>query len=148
MEPGEDLSTRASELLEDARRFQSAAAQPGCLTSAPEALASLEEALQVLSAAWYQVAAEASSGIVEWRPDSEAHRSPSRRKLSRENEVRLMGALHDVAAGFARCARACRQGRSAVTAIRARRAAGADDRRHGNEFPRFQRHERPERRVA
>ena len=148
MEPGEDLSTRASELLEDARRFQSAAAQPGCLTSAPEALASLEEALQVLSAAWYQVAAEATPGIVEWRPGSEALSSPRRNGLSRENEVRLLGALHDVAAGFARCARACREGRSAVTAILARRAAGGADDRRRNEFPRFQRHDRPGQRVA
>ena len=65
MEPGEDPSRRASELLEDARRFQSAAAQPGCLMAVPDTLVSLEEALQVLSAAWYQVAADASHGIVE-----------------------------------------------------------------------------------
>lgn len=151
MEPGEDLSTRASELLEDARRFQSAAAQPGCLTSAPEALVSLEEALQVLSAAWYQVAAEASPGIVERRAGSgsDALSPPRRNGLSRENEVRLMGAVHDVAAGFARCARACREGRSALTAMLARRAvAGMDDHRHGDGFPRFARHDRPGQRVA
>jgi hypothetical protein len=61
-----------------------------------------------------------------------------------------MGTLHDVAPGFARCARACREGRSTVTAIIGRRvAAGAvDDRRRGNEFPRFQRHDRPGQRVA
>jgi hypothetical protein len=152
MEPGEDLSRRASELLEDARRFQSAAAQPGCLIAVPDTLVSLEEALQVLSAAWYQVAAEASPGIVERRlgPGSEAS-SPSRRDgLSREQEVGLMGALHDVAAGFARCAKTCREGRSAITARIGRRAAAgrADDRRHGNDFPRFQRHDRPGQRVA
>ena len=152
MEPGEDLSTRASELLEDARRFQSAAAQPGCLTSAPQALVSLEEALQVLSAAWYQVAAEASRGILEGRlsPGVEALSPPRRDGLSREQEVVLAGTLHDVAAGFARCARACREGRSTVTPIIGRRAAAgrAHDRRHGKEFPRFQRHDRPGQRVA
>ena len=152
MEPGEDLSRRASELLEDARRFQSAAAQPGCHLAVPDALGSLEEALQVLSAAWYQLAADASPGIVERRPgpSSDALSPPRRDGLSREQDVRLMGALHDVAAGFARCANACRQGRSAVTAIIARRAAAgrADNRRHGNEFPRFQRHDRPGQRVA
>ena len=152
MEPREDLSRRASELVEDARRFQSAAAQPGCLIAAPDALGSLEEALQVLSAAWYQVAADATPRIVERRlgPGSEAHSPPRRGGLSREQEVRLMGTLHDVAAGFARSANACREGRSAVTAINARRVAAgrADDRRHGSDFPRFQRHDRPGQRVA
>jgi hypothetical protein len=151
MEPAEDLSRRASELLEDARRFQSAAAQP-CHIAVPDALGSLEEALQVLSAAWYQLAADASPGIVERRlgSGSDALSPPRRDGLSREQDVRLMGALHDVAAGFARCANACRQGRSAVTAIIARRAAvgRADNRRHGNAFPRFQRHDRPGQRVA
>ena len=70
--------------------------------------------------------------------------------ISREQEVRLLGALHDVAAGFARCANACREGRSAVTAVIARREATrqADNRRHGLGFPRFQRHDRPGQRVA
>jgi hypothetical protein len=152
MEPGEDLSRRASELLEDARRFESAAAQPGCLVAVPDTLISLEEALQVLSAAWYQLAAGASPGIVERRlgPTSETQSPPRRDGLSREQEIRLMGTLHDVAAGFARCAKGCREGRSTVTAIIARRAAAgrADDRRYGNEFPRFQRHDRPGQRVA
>jgi hypothetical protein len=35
--------------------------------------------------------------------------------LSRELEVQLVGTLHDVAAGFARCARMCRDGRSVAT---------------------------------
>jgi hypothetical protein len=152
MELGENLSRRASELLEDARRFQSAAAQPGCHIDAPDALASLEEALQVLSAAWYHVAADASPEIVERRRHhgSEAP-SPLRGDgLSREQEVVLAGTLHDVAAGFARCARACREGRSTVTPIieRSTAAGRADDRRHGKEFPRFQRHDRPGQRVA
>jgi hypothetical protein len=153
MEPGEDLSRRASELVEDARRFRSAAAQPGCHIAVPDTLVSLEEALLVLSAAWYQVAADASPGIVERRlgPGSEALSAQRRDRLSRGQEVRLMGTLHDVAAGFARCANACQEGRSAVTAIIARRAAAAgraDARRHGSEFPRFQRHDRPGQRVA
>jgi hypothetical protein len=151
MKPGEDLNKRASELLEDARRFQSAAAQQGCHIDAPDALASLEEALQMLSAAWYHVAADASPGIVERRRDGPEAPSPIRGDgLSREQEVLLVGTLHDVAAGFARCARACREGRSTVHSIIGRRAAAgrADDRRHGKEFPRFQRHDRPGQRVA
>jgi hypothetical protein len=152
MEPGENLSRRASELLEDARRFQSAAARPESHTAVPEALVSLEEALQVLSAAWYQLAADASPGIVERRPGhgADALSPPRRDGLSREQEIRLIGTLHDVAAGFARCARACREGRSTVTPIVARRVAAGppDGRRRGDEFPRFQRHDRPGQRVA
>jgi hypothetical protein len=132
MEPRDDLSRRASELLEDARRFQSATAKPGCHIDAPDALVSLEEALQVLSAAWYQLAADASPG------------------LAREQEVHLMGTLHDVGAALARCARACREGRLAVTPIIGRHVAAgrAHDRRPGNELPRVPRHERPGQRVA
>jgi hypothetical protein len=152
MEIADRLNTRASELLEEARKFQSAAAQPGCHIDAPDALAALEEALQVLSAACYQLAADGSPGIVEQRRGraSEAPLRPRFDGLSREQEVRLMGTLHDVAAAFARCARACREGRSEVTPIIARRVAAgrSDHRSHGNEFPRFQRYERPGQRVA
>ena len=126
METADRLSTCASELLEEARRFQSAAAQPGSHVHAPAALASLEEALQVVSAAWYQLAADGSPGIVERRREraSEAPSRPRPVGLPRGQEVRLMGTLHDVAAAFARCARACRDGRSTVTPIIARRGHG------------------------
>jgi hypothetical protein len=97
----------ASDLLEAAQRFQWAAQEPGCHVVAPEALASLEEALQMLSAAWYQVAADAAPAAAT-------------AGLSRELEVQLVGTLHDIAAAFARCARMCRQGRSSVTPIIAR----------------------------
>jgi hypothetical protein len=96
------IDGHASELLEAAQRFRSAAEEPGCHVAGPDALVSLEEALQVLSAAWYQLAADS-------RATSDG--------LSREREVQLMGTLHDVAAGFARCARMCREGRAAVTPI-------------------------------
>jgi DNA-binding NarL/FixJ family response regulator len=42
----------------------------------------------------------------------------------REQQVRLTGGLHDVAAAFARCSRACRQGGSTVTPVIARGAPG------------------------
>jgi hypothetical protein len=113
MEVADRVSTSASELLEQARRFQSAAAEPGSHSDAPDALASLEEALRVLSAAWYQLAADGAPSP----PPSDG--------LSREQEVHLMGRLHDVAATFARGARVCREARSEVTPIVARRAAAA-----------------------
>jgi hypothetical protein len=149
MTSADSLHNRAYELVEAARAFHAAAERPRCHPAAPGSLASLEEALQVLSAAWYQLAADALPGIVEGRRGrgSEARSWPQVDGLSREQEVRLMGTLHDVAAALARCARACREGRSTVTPIIARRVAG-DARRHGGEFPPFQRHERPKVRVA
>jgi hypothetical protein len=95
------LHDNAGELIKAARAFHSAAGQPGILGAAPASLARTEEALRLLSGAWYQLAAD-SSGVD---------------RLSREQEARLIATLHDVAAAFARCARACREGRSAVTPV-------------------------------
>ena len=127
MELGEDLSRRASELVENARRFQSAAAQPGCHIVAPDALRSVEEALQVLSAAWYQLAADAAPGMSARRPGAggPARSRAGRNGLSREAEVQLVGALHDVASGLSCSARACRDGRLVTTPIIARGTAAA-----------------------
>jgi hypothetical protein len=99
------LDNLASALVDDARAFRRAAEQRGSHLAAPAALDSLPDALQMMSAAWYRLAADAAAGD----------------GLSREQEVRLTGALHDVAAAFARCARACRQGGSTVTPIISRR---------------------------
>jgi hypothetical protein len=129
MEPGDNLSRRASELLEDARRFQSAATRPGCHIAVPDALGSLEEALQVLSAAWYQIAADAAPAIAARRRGAGASRGP-RNGLPREAEVQLVGALHDVATGLARSARTCRDGRSVATPTIARRMAAVRGRDH------------------
>jgi hypothetical protein len=95
-----------SALVEAAHAFHRAVDTPGSHRAAPQYLASQQEALQVLSAAWHRVAA-----------DADAPRSG----LSREQEVRLIGALHDVAAAFARCARACHEGESTVAPVIARR---------------------------
>jgi hypothetical protein len=125
------LRDPVSALVEAAENFHHASEHRGSHLAAPDSLESLQEALQVLSAAWYRLAADASAGIVEReRPSGAAVGSwPHRAGLSREEEVRLLGALHDVAAAFARCARSCRQGRSTITPIIARsmraRKAGA-----------------------
>ena len=112
----------ASALVDAAEDFHHAAEHRGSHLAAPASLESLQEALQVLSAAWYRVAADASAGIVEReRPSGVAVGSwPHRDGLSREQEVRLLGALHDVAAACARCARSCREGRATITPIIAR----------------------------
>jgi hypothetical protein len=113
------LRDPASALVEAAHAFHRAAETRGRHAAAHDSLASLQEALQVLSAAWYRLAADAVPGSVERNrarvADSDA--TPRSGGLSREQEVRLTGALHDVAAAFARCARACREGRSTVTPV-------------------------------
>lgn len=150
MNPASHLQHRASELVDAARNFQAAAQAPASHAAAPDSLAALEEALQVLSAAWYQLAADASPALVERRHarGSEPLQRPRGHGLSREQEVRLMGTLHDVAAAFARCARACREGRSTATPIVARRVAAtrATDQRAEDELSWFRK--RPTQRVA
>src|SRR5687768_10446267 len=106
MNTADSLQASAAALVEAARAFHSASEQPTSHAATPASLASLEETLQVLSAAWYQLAADASPGA-----GSRAQLDG----LSHEQEVRLMGTLHDIAAAFARCARACRAGRTTVT---------------------------------
>jgi hypothetical protein len=141
MNTADSLHARASELVEAARAFHAAAEQPKSHASAPDSLASLEEALQVLSAAWYQLAADASPEVVSRRrrrtPETDSR--PQRDGLSREQEVNLVATLHDVAAAFARCARECREGRTTVTRIIARRAVGGrtDGRASGEDLSWF-----------
>jgi hypothetical protein len=110
MTPPDPLHDPASALVEAANAFSDAAETRGSHMAAPDSLDSLREALQVLSAAWYRLAADA--GVSMPKGD-----------LSREQEVRLIGTLQDVAAAFARCARACRDGSLAVTPVIAARMA-------------------------
>jgi hypothetical protein len=113
------LRDSASVLAEDAHAFHRAAEQEGSHLGAPAALESLQEALQVLSAAWYRIAADASPHPGDRQRACRADASSPTRDdgLSREQEVRLMGAVHDVAAAFARCARACREAESTVAPV-------------------------------
>ena len=146
------LHDRASELAEAARTFQAAAGQPGSHAGAAGSLEALEEALQVLSAAWYQLAADASPGIRERQRtrSSEVPSWPHVDGLSREDEVRLVGTLHDIGGAFARCARACRNGRSRVMPVVARGAGDtpAVDSHRGEEVSWLGARDQPARSVA
>lgn len=124
MDTPDRLDECAADLVGAARTFHAAAGRPGAHAAAPDSLASLEEALRTLSGACYQLAADASPGIVSRRVQRGPQPGlwPRVDGLSRELEVRLMAALHDVGAAFARCARQCREGRSTVAPIIARRA--------------------------
>jgi hypothetical protein len=117
------LQDNAAELIKAAQAFHSAADQPGIRPAVPLSLARTEEALQLLSGAWYQLAADASPGIATWsrQPGTRDARPPRTDGLSHEEEARLITALQDVAAAFARCARTCRDGRVAVTPVIKRR---------------------------
>jgi hypothetical protein len=130
------------QLKEAARASHAPAAALGRPTTVADVLESVEEALQVLSGRWYQLAADASSVIVERPGDGADGRArPGADGLGRDDEIRLMDALDDVAAAFARCARACRDARTTVTPV-ARRMAD-DDRPSSIRFPRFKRDGRP-----
>jgi hypothetical protein len=99
MNSTDPLPDHAGELADAARAFHEAASQPGSHAAGPLSLARTEEALQLLSTSWYQLAADA----------------PSRGEtLSHEQEVRLRAAHQDVAAALARCARACRDARAEI----------------------------------
>ena len=147
------LDQCAAELAAAARNFHIAAGRPGAHAAAPDFLASLEDALQALSGAWYRLAADASPGIVARRAvrnGSRPARRPDVDEPSREQEVRLMGALHDVAAAFARCARQCREGRTAIDPSGARRAAAGPGgaRGHDSRLRSLEGREPPSQRVA
>jgi hypothetical protein len=146
------LDQCAADLADAARNFHTAAGRHGAHAAAPDALASLEDALQALSGAWYQLAADASPGILARRGGrgSRAGRPLRGDELSREQEARLMRALHDVAAAFARCARQCREGRTAAGPLLARRAASGlrGARGHDSQLSWVESREPPSQRVA
>lgn len=110
------IDEHAARLVEVAQDFQAAAGKAHSSATAPAALRRLEEALQALSAGWCELAADAAPGIAERRLRHPTEGQPPRadRGRSHEQEALLMSALHDVAAGFARCARSCREGRASV----------------------------------
>ena len=152
MNTADRLQHCAAELVEAARAFHAGADEPGSHAAVPDSLAALEEALQILSAAWYQLAADASPGIIE-RQCGRASGAPSWPRIDgalARARGPPHGTLHDVAAAFARCARACREGRSTVTPSVARRVAAgrSDDQRRGDEFSWFESRQRPTQRVA
>jgi hypothetical protein len=125
MKTASQLHRRASELVDVGHSFHAAAQAAGSHAAAADSLSALEEALRVLSAAWYQVAADASPELADRRqgrgegPGSRARGD----RHSREREAHLVATLHDVAAAFASCARACREGRSLAAPIIAQRMA-------------------------
>jgi hypothetical protein len=151
MNSASQLRNCASDVVDAARRFEAAAQAPESYPGAPDSLAALEEAFQLLSAAWYRLAADASPDMAERRRRSSADGArPRADGLSREQEVRVLATLHDVAAAFARTARTCRSGRTKVAPIIERRlaATGAIKQQGDDTRWRMREHEEPGRHVA
>jgi hypothetical protein len=122
------LDRQLADLLNAAIGVQEAAAEAGSSEAAADALASLETALQVLSAGWYQIAADAVPAVAGRGGRLGDLCGPSQavaRRPSREQEVRLVGTLHDVAGAFARCARTCREAQPTVAPLIGRRVTAA-----------------------
>jgi hypothetical protein len=108
------LHERTSELAEAARIFQTAAGQPAVMPGR-----------RAPSKPWRKPFRCLAPPGLSW-PRTRRRESFERRRsraseaaswlhvdgLSREEEILLRGTLHDVGAAFARCARACRHGRS------------------------------------
>ena len=111
----ESVEQNAYELVEQARVLLEAAGQPGSSEGVGRALASSEEALQLLSATWYRLAADASTVVAEGDP-----------VLTREQEASLLATLHDLAGAFARCARECRRAQRAGRLLEKRAQREAD----------------------
>ena len=61
MNSASQLRNCASDVVDAARRFEAAAQTPDSYPGAPDSLAALEEAFQLLSAAWYRLAADATA---------------------------------------------------------------------------------------
>jgi hypothetical protein len=121
------IEESARELETAARAAREAAGQPGCSAAAVPLLASLEHALRLLSAGWYQLAADAAPGVaarrsgrVDGNEDSEGTPASG---LSHEEETNLVATLHGVAAALASSARACRVGGRVVEPLIARSRA-------------------------
>jgi hypothetical protein len=110
----------ASAALERTRTAVAAAArEPDGWREAPAQLRALERALIDLSARWTAVAALAAPTIGRLR-DGEVS-PPSAPGLSREQEVSMISAFHDVAADLAAAARSCRNGRAVIAPLIERR---------------------------
>jgi hypothetical protein len=112
----ESVEENAYELVEQARVLLEASGQTGSSEGVGGALASSEEALQLLSATWYRLAADTSTAVTE-----------GDLALSREQEASLLATLHEVAGAFARCARECRRARSTAGRLLEKRAQRETD---------------------
>jgi hypothetical protein len=121
------VAQHAADIRDAAQRLHHGTGEPGSSMAAPGALVSLEEALQVLSAGWFELAADAAPWVIRRRRQSGTSKAAGPRSddaLSRAQEVHLAATFHDLAAAFAGCARACRETRATAVPLIERRDAG------------------------
>lgn len=111
------LRDRSGAMLVIAREFGEAASRRGCAEAIPEAIGRMEEVLRILSRSWIELGVDAVPEVIERRAGARVVGGP----LSREQESRLLTALHDAASELNRAARVCRGARTVVSPLIASR---------------------------
>ena len=96
MAPTTLVEEHTAALLTSAHAFQFAAEQPGSSAAAFSSLATVEDAMRVISQGWHLLAADAAT--------------PTAGEPLSSDQRRLVAVLQDIGAAFTRCARVCRDG--------------------------------------
>lgn len=102
-----DLAQPADDLLLAAVAFAEVADAPGSSASFSAAVLRLEKSLGVISAGLYAVARDAVPAVAKRGHLDLSCQVDSAVGLSREQEIRLLTTIHDLAAALGGCARLC-----------------------------------------
>lgn len=129
MSATDQLRVQATDLAARANDLHAIHADPESWSAVPDLLADLEQILRALSASSHELAAGAAPGVSKLRLwlNPRAPTASVQAGLSRQHEVQLISALHDVAAEFNACAKACRKAREVVGLLTACRLESASE---------------------
>jgi hypothetical protein len=123
--PVHDVELRARALREAAAALRTAAELPGSSRATGAVMDEARQALRIVSATCYELAADAAPDVAP-RPyplDLREPRRPTPSAPSREWQMALTTALHEVATETARAARLCGEAARRTTRLLGRRAA-------------------------
>ena len=120
-------ATRSHDLAGVEAILAAATQAPTGWRQAPDLLRDLEGSLRALSAEWVELAALAAPTIAARCRRRPVMSTSTETGLSREQEVQLISALHDLAGALTRAARASRECRSVVEPLVERRRLMAGD---------------------
>ena len=101
------LKQPADDLLSAARALGNAAEAPGASAALGAVVPRLQETLRVVSASLYTLADDAVPAFAERRRLGPGVQVDHAAGMSREQEVRVVSTIHDLAATFSRCAGSC-----------------------------------------
>jgi hypothetical protein len=129
MSAAHQLRVQAADLAARANDLHATSAVPESWPAVPDLLADLEQMLRVLSASSYELAAGAAPAVSKFRLwlNPRAPTASVQAGLSRQHEVQLISALHDVAAEFNACAKSCHKAREVVGLLTACRLESASE---------------------